>query len=588
MNEKLLNPLDFYHTEGGEQHSQYAQQLFDRLLEESGIDLNANRAAVQAYEAQTARCADLDKHRSLYILGGVGSLSGILLGIACLALWETSTLYIPAGIFQILMGSALICGKVLPGCKSLRQQLREAKEQTQQLLDRASEQLDPLDRLFTQQDAIRLAAQTVPGLSFLERFTKEHLALLRCYDFREHTDAFSSVCNTLAGTFNSNPFLFTSVLSYFMVSVTDRGSKTIYWQEEERQYVSKTRTVTDNDGNEKTEIFYEWETVTVEKSQVLTAEHTSVQPVYTTRTTLGYGHHAAPDLSFSRSAGHAEKLSERGLQSRIRNGERKLQRKSNRALRSDQNFTAMANEKFDVLFGASDRNNEQQFLRLFTPVAQENMVALLTDTTLCGDAFSFCKDRRYNTISCADSVLQPSPLHYHDYSADRARERFLSYQRDYFKSLFGCFAPLLSIPAYQEPPRAGLHYRAEGDGHFPLYEREAIANAFDPKLMTDPDCRTKAILKTELVSSTDAAEVIRVHSYGFAARERTTTYRMRGGDGNYHDVDVDWTEYIPRTKTVTISIEAADQNAEGDAASGSVCFHGLTAKIMESSLEVSQ
>ena len=53
------------------------------------------------------------------------------------------------------------------------------------------------------------------------------------------------------------------------------------------------------------------------------------------------------------------------------------------------NFTEMGNAKFDALFGAVDRNNEVEFRVLFTPLAQKNMLDLLTDKNHYGDDFYF-------------------------------------------------------------------------------------------------------------------------------------------------------------------------------------------------------
>lgn len=581
MQHRILDPLEFYKTEGRETHLRHAQECFDHRLERSGVDLAASRAVAQEYEAQEARCTALKNQQLLSILGGIALACCITLGIVCLVLWESSAFHIPVGITLILLGSCLIFGKLYPDYKTNNFQLQEAMEEAGQHYQRAVELLTPLNPMFTPCDGIKLVEQTVPGLSFLQHFTKKHRALMQHFGFREHSDEDSSIFRILAGTFNRSPFLFTTRLSSSMVDHTYEGSKTIHWEEEERRQIQKTRTVTDSDGSERTETYYEWETVIVERSQTLTAEHTAPKPVYTTLTILEYGHPAAPELSFSRKGGHAHKLSESHLQSKVKSGARKLQKKSEHALSGEQDFTAMANEKFDVLFGAADRNNAQQFRNLFSPLAQQNMVALLTDPSLCGDEFSFRKNGQHNTIVCPDSVLNPSPVKYHAYSVDQARANFLTYQSEYFRSLFGCFAPLLAIPAYQDSPPPAPAPAEEGDGCFPLYEREAIANAFAPELLKPAGCGTKMILKTEFVSAEDEAEIIRVHAHSFAARERTTTYRMRGGDGYYHNVNVDWTEYIPKTKTVTIQITADNQSSEEDESTGSVHIHGLTAKIIE-------
>lgn len=46
-----------------------------------------------------------------------------------------------------------------------------------------------------------------------------------------------------------------------------------------------------------------------------------------------------------------------------------------------KSITLLANDEFEVLFRALNRNNEVQFRLLFTPLAQQNMIDLLLDKT---------------------------------------------------------------------------------------------------------------------------------------------------------------------------------------------------------------
>ena len=588
MNDTLLNPLQYYKTEGIKTHTQNANQLFDDLVLRSGIDADANRDTTRSYEQQLDRCSDLGNRQALFALGCAGCILLVGLGIGALSLSQESMWFLPAGILLILLGCFLFFSSQLPGFRSSRGQRKEAQKSAQQLKDRAAEQLAPLDRLFTTRDAITLFQQTVPEFSFLDHFTTEHRAFLNNFGFQEYSDDSSSVCGTLAGTFNGNPFLFTTRLYCTMVNVTYTGSTTIHWEEEELQSVPKTRTVTDSDGSQRSETYYEQEYVTVQRSQTLQAEHTAPEPCYATHSNLRYGHHTAPDLSFSRKAGHCHKLSKSALQTKVRSGERKLLRKGSHALKQNQDFIPMVNETFDVLFGAQDRDNAHQFLQLFTPMAQENMVALLTDDTLGGDTFRFRKNKQLNIISCDNSILKPPPLHYHDYSLEKAREQFVSHHSSHFRAMFACFAPLLAIPAYQEAPLRRHSSAPASESNFTLYEHESIANAFPAALAAPPDCKTKTIRKTEFLSAADGVDLLRVHTHGFTTRSRTEPVPILGGDGRYHDVDVDWTEYIPVSKTITISVTAAVSAPDANAEPDTVRLHSLTAKIIQTSQEESR
>ena len=583
MTESLFSPLKYYKTEGRRLYAENASQLFEELVQRSGIDAEANLAAAKRCEELLVHCRKLKGRRTLFLLGCAGCLLPVGLGITALLLSDKSVWFPPGGIVLILAGAIPFFSTLLPGFRSTRDQLAEARMSAQQCKNQAADLLAPLDQQFTPRDSINLFQQTVPGFSFLDRFTPVHRACLQTFGFRETSDDSSSVLNTLAGTFNGNPFLFATKRICSMNDVTYTGSTTIHWEEKERKRVTKTRTVTDRKGNQHEETYHEWEYVTVEKSETLHAEYTAPKPCYVTHTDLCYGHHAAPELSFSRKPGNSHKLSKPALQTRVRSGEQKLIRKGTLALERNEDYTPMVNETFDVLFGAQDRNNSHQFLQLFTPMAQENTVALLTDDTLGGDVFTFRKNNLLNTVSCPDTLLEPSPVHYHDHSLEKVREQFLAHHTSRFRAMFACFAPLLAIPAYQSPPLVQHTCDPVSNSNFTLYEHESIANAFPAALVAPAKCNTQTIRKTEFLSAADGADLVRIHTYGFKSRLRTETCRVRGGDGHYHDVDVDWTEYIPVSKTTTISIRPAVPGCTPTDESDTVCLHNLSAKIIPSS-----
>ena len=87
-----------------------------------------------------------------------------------------------------------------------------------------------------------------------------------------------------------------------------------------------------------------------------------------------YGNEAAPDLKFSRKPTHANELSEKQLEKKVKRGGKLLAKRSRRAIEEGRRFTEMASTEFEVLFGAADRNDEVQFRLLFTPLAQANML----------------------------------------------------------------------------------------------------------------------------------------------------------------------------------------------------------------------
>ena len=117
------------------------------------------------------------------------------------------------------------------------------------------------------------------------------------------------------------------------------------------------------------------------------------------------------------------------------------------------NFTAMTNDKFDVLFGAIDRTNETEFRLLFTPLAQNSMINLIENAKPYGDDFYFVKENCLNYISSIHSQTEDyfiEPSKYSSYSYDESRNKFIEYNCHFLEALYFDLAPLLCIPLYQQ------------------------------------------------------------------------------------------------------------------------------------------
>ena len=570
MNHKIMDPLEYYNTSGTADLQKNAVELFDGLLAKSGIDEEANRAAVEAYENAHAQCEQDRDARNRYGFYAFWAFFMIGGGVVFICMFEKSWWFVLLGAVLCALGGVWFGCRLHPALKIRNERLQESKAREQELLQQASAQLEPLEQQFGPRDGLELIQKTVPELVFHDIFTREHYDALRSFDFRDDENMDASVIRSLTGTLNGNPFAFLERLTYVMRTTTYTNTETIYWTEE---HVER-----DSDGNKVV--------TTIQRSQDLTAEKDADKPCFSTYTNLGYGHQAAPELSFSRKPGKVHRFSAGWLDGKVRRGKRELERQSRRALQKGQDFLPMANEEFEVLFGATDRNNEHQFRQMFTPMAQRSMTDLLKDGKLVGDTFTFHKKRRLNVLSCSDAVFRESPRKYHDYSVQKAREAFVKHQEEYFRLIFGTFAPLLAIPLYRE--KSAMEPAHVSLGHFSPCEHETMVNLLPRKLLVTKDCKTQAILKTKLLSSTEQGDLIRVRAFGFAIQGHTKTVVFHNcGDGYTHSVDVDWDEYLPRTKSTTVLVGRVP---EADAAlpqqPGTVFYHGLFAKIMENQEEV--
>ena len=244
------------------------------------------------------------------------------------------------------------------------------------------------------------------------------------YDFCEYNEDEESTVDVLAGHYNENPFLFENKLIHTMGTETYHGYKTIHWTETYRDSNGKLRTRT--------------------RSQTLHATVTKPKPFYRTQIVLNYCSQGGPELSFSRDATHLERKNERQIERYVKRGERKLKRKTDKAIANNQDFMSMSNSDFEVLFDALDRTNEVQFRTLFTPLAQTNMVDLLLSKEGFGDDFHFIKLRRTNKIISNHSQGRAVNLlanQYTSYSFDMIKENFIGKNISFFKAVYFDFAP---------------------------------------------------------------------------------------------------------------------------------------------------
>ena len=513
MYEQLLEPLKFYKTVGKEQHASNLTEHFDSLVKTSGIDEEENRSTVKKYkhELELVECVNkkMTKYKVLRILLIILSFLIITLPLTLL----------------------LIFKKINPLIKDAEGAKQKHEAAAAELLALAESQMAPLNALFRDDDTLRLIEKTVPEFKFTERFTPRLKVFLKKDEARQYIDnGNATVLSTVGGEFANNPFVFLRRLVHRLGVEVYHGTLVIHW----------TESYTDSEGRRRTRT----------RTQTLHASLTKPKPFYHQETFLCYANQAAPDLSFSRGATDTEELTEKQIERRVKKGKKQLEKKARESLEKGGDFREMSNAEFDVLFGATDRDHEVQFRLLFTPLAQKNTIALLKgDDELYGDDFSFTKRKELNVIKSEHSqgfVMHPNAKNYYSYDIDVARTKFESFNKNYFKSLFFDFAPLLSIPAYLDEPTGFLE--DDEDKNAPNYsslEHERKANELGAANFVHEMSNTAAILKTRCVDTAKTHDDIEVVAYSYATANRVDFVSVLGGDGRLHPVPVHWIEYIP-------------------------------------------
>lgn len=323
-----------------------------------------------------------------------------------------------------------------------------------------------------------------------------------------------------------------------MSEKTYKGSKTISWTERYR----------DSNGN--------WQTRS--HSQTLHASVTKPFPDYYNDTYLVYGNEAAPNLIFKRSKSKANELNEKQLEKYIQSKSKELEKLMRTKIAKGENFTIMGNTEFEVLFGAVNRSNEVEFRLLFTPMAQREMLNLIKDKNVAwGDNFSFNKHYMLNIIGAEhlkNIDISGGIINYIDYDLAEMRSKFNSYNNLYFKSIYFAFAPLLAISLYQDHKPHEFIYKDVYTQRFSNFEHERIVNNMRDSNFAPSNSVTRNILKTSFVRKGLDSENVNVTAHGFRGESRTDYVQVRGGDGYYHDVPVNWTEYISVSNTTNIDL----------------------------------
>ncbi len=542
--DSILEPLAAYKTKYESEFRRNCEEYFDELVKKSGVDLAQNRKTAEEYEAQERLAEESARrlaHSKIYrgLLIAAIAIGAVLLaiGIALLAVGVVAAgaALVSVGSVAVVLCAVLLVKVIVPRIKRSAEEHAEHQKKADEALQCAWAQMDPLNALFEGNVTKKLIEKTLPLIELDDYFNvRRYDYMSGKYGYGADDDPETSTIGILTGEILGNPFVVDRVLKHTMGMFTYMGSIVIHWETHE----------IDSEGH----------SVVVHHSQTLTATVTRPKPYYSRETRLIYGNEAAPDLHFSRKPAHVEDLSEKARASKVKRGVKKIRKKQKKAMGKGSSFTEMGNEEFDVLFGAIDRDDDVQFRLLFTPLAQKNMLALLKDSEGYGDDFYMRKSGCLNYVVSEHSAqwdMEETRDRYQSYSAERSRNRFLSFNEQYFRSLYFDLAPLLSIPLYQQHKPHEYIYRENYPRRFTAQESEYAVNSMEKGAFAPADAATPSILKTSFLATDGASDRVSVTANAYRTEPRVEFVPVFGGDGLMHNVPVNWLEYIPvRAETV--------------------------------------
>lgn len=544
MIDDIHEPLQLYRESFKDTHAANTAAFFEELVRRSGVDEAANQATVRELCHLEQQLAQATSSNSLWRLLRWTAIASFVGTLGYAYLHRGWWLIAAAGLIFAL---ALV--KLNQLISNASERIKRLEQQRDDKRGEAWQQMAQLNRLHDWDTVARLLQQTVPRIAFDPYFTQGRLQELQeAFQWSGNFNDGRSIVFAHSGELNGNPFVVAQTLDHWMGTKTYEGSLQITWTEEVRGSDGKLHTET--------------------RHETLYASLEHPFPEFGHRTFIIYGNEAAPDLSFSRSPSKLSGLDEGLLNSwKKRRAIKKLESVSRDI---DKSFTVMANREFDALFGATDRDHEVQFRLLFTPLAQQEMLKLLKDSsTGYGDDFAFIKQRMVNIVEPAhmrQTDISADPRLFQHYELTHARKFFNDYHNDFFRSLFFGIAPLLAIPLYQQHRSHADIYKDTHASRSCFWEHEAIANFYGEQRFQHPECVTRSILKTRAQVRADGQQTVQVTASGYRSEERLTYVDVMGGDGHMHQVPVHWAEYfdVDRDSTMLVREQArpgVDENA---------------------------
>ena len=543
-----FSPVKFYNTVGKKEFSDNAEVYFEELTKKSNIDVDENKATVKKIKSLEEKLNKLSKKLNIlrgftafFIVLCVVSFIVAAIGIVMLVYDGDLLTGVLMIVFGILCGIGFILLIVLYFNKQIKNnsKIEESlkKEYNTQLLI-AKNQLAPLINSFTFKDFVNVVNKTNNNFTLDDQLEPEKLLMLdNLFNFNPKLTDNDSLFEVESGNIEKNPFIRLLILEEVTRDKVYTGTRVVSW----------VVTVSNGKGG----------TYTTTRTQTLVAHYSAPAAFYGKCSYVIYGNEAAPDLKFSRNpSGYNYNKGEKDLKKFIKSRSKTIQDKYNDSMSKGGSFTPISNMEFESLFYALDRNNEQQYRLLFTPLAQRNLVDLISKETPYGDDFSFQKFKKLNIISSSHSQTKISMnldqyIGYWDYEA--LKNDYLNEMNKEHTSLYFDLAPLLCIPLYQmsEP---SVFNPMENLTHISIYEAEAFVNHMKEELFIHPDAKTPQILKLNFIKSKNNTDVFEVCSYAFDKIQRIAEVPVVAGNGSTYLVPVVWYEYIPVSRTTKVAM----------------------------------
>lgn len=524
MKKFIDNPLHAYKEDFSKKIEELANETFERLIKETNTDVELNQRTTTEYykkDAISNKLSNIIKIERFFAWFFIVSV--VVLGLLSYYMQEIMIYTILGGVISLIVSILLFVSASRREDSKLK-----LDSEIDILRSNAYEQTTALKESFDIDLPIQLFNKITPNIKIDSYLTKnKHDYIFQCADILNQHVENKSILGCYSGYIGENSFLITKERTQTMQSVEYHGSLQIYWETLEK----------DSNGRY----------VKVNHTQTLYATSWHDAPVFEEYVYTYFGCPIGENLHFSRKPFGVRYMSDNKLNRKIKSTYKNYCKKAEKNLGGEKELVLLVNEEFESLFGAIDRNQDVEFRLLFTPLAQQNMVELIKDREILGDQFEFIKKGKYNLVySYVNQNLVFNGLsskHYYSIDVKIIKEKFVKFINSFFKDIYLGILPILNIPEYQQAkPEIKFedfekNLQSQKDT-WSIYEVEARARLDTDYLPEQAKtlCITKAFY-------TENPDLFRVYSYGFDKEIMIDYIPVKGGDGFYHNVPVQWIKY---------------------------------------------
>ena len=164
MSSMIYNPLEEFDSKFKDMHIENTNKHFSELVSRSGIDIEENRKTVKSYEDERVSLKKIQGRYNLWRFFRVIMIISLIL--------------IPLVIFVIT-----------PKIRAMRTEMADKEKKIAELLSLCYKQMQPLNSLFSDLDAIGIIEKTIPGISISPSLSVEmERNMIENFDFSDNDE----------------------------------------------------------------------------------------------------------------------------------------------------------------------------------------------------------------------------------------------------------------------------------------------------------------------------------------------------------------------------------------------------------------